>query len=103
MLYHMSGHSNHSLVTVENKMFVIPYVNNNCEVFDIVCKKFVDFKLPHTLFFIKAMSIRNKMIIFQYNRSSVVCYDVEKDEWSEEICKVTEDLRDFLCVKMAQY
>ena len=60
----IKSRSGHSLVTVENKMFVIPFANNNCEVFNNFCKKFVAFKLSHTLFFMKAVSILNKMMIF---------------------------------------
>ena len=46
------------------------------------------------------MPIGNKILVFQHNSSSIICYDIEKYEWSEETCLVTEDLLDFSCTKL---
>ena len=97
------SHSDHSLVTVKDKMFVVPHENNNCEVFDNICKKFVAVKSSYTLTSNKAMSIGNKIVIFQHNRSSVVIYDVDKNEWYEESCDATNYFFCFSCVRMPQY
>ena len=90
-------YSHHNLVVVKDKLFVIG--TESCEVFDNVCKKFVSLKKPYTLSN-KAMSIGNKIMTFQENKSSVVCYDVDKDEWSEESCDATKDLNDFSLTKI---
>ena len=91
----------HSLVSVKNNLFVMD--DENCEVFDNVCKKFVALKSSYILNWNKAMSIGNKIVIFQHNGSSVVCYDVDKDEWSEESCEVTKNLEAFTSVKIPPY
>ena len=93
----------HRLVTVKNKLLVISDGRNKCEVFDNVCKKFVALQSSYTLNLNKAMSIGNKIIIFQHRRSSVILFDVDKNEWSEEPCEVTKDLGGFNCVKMPKY
>ena len=49
------------------------------------------------------MSIGDKILVFEENSSSVTCYDVYKNEWSEESCEVTEDLLDFSCTKLPLY
>ena len=72
-------------------------------MFDYVCKKFVALKLSYALDFLKAMSIGDKIVIFQYGKSAVILLDVNKDKWSEESCELTEDLRAFECVKIPQY
>ena len=94
---------NHSLVVIKDKLFVIGYRNNNCEVFDNVCKEFVALMPSYNLHLSRAMSIGNKIKIFQELRSSVVCYDVDKDEWFEESCDATNTLFCFSCAKMPQY
>ena len=49
------------------------------------------------------MSIGNRVVVFQEARSSIICYHVDKDEWSEESCKVTKNLDEFTCVKVPLY
>ena len=99
----INPHYFHSLVTVKNKLFVVDDETNTCEFFDNVCKKFVAIKSSYTLNSNKAMSIGNKIVIFQNDKSSVIFYDVDKDEWSEETCEVLEDLKLFSCVKIPSY
>ena len=99
-----NSHSNHSLVTVKNKLFVIDDVTNTCEVFDNICKKFISLKSPYGYFNLnKAMSIGNRIVVFLHERSSIVCYDVEKDEWSAESCEITKYIDDFSCTKIPCY
>ena len=97
-----SSKSWHSLVVVKNKLFVIGYGIDTCEVFNSRCKTFVAIKSPQTSYLLlnKAISIGSKIIAFQNTTSLVFCYDVEKEEWSEESCEVTQDLRYFSCVKL---
>ena len=103
MLYMMHQHFLLSLVTVKNKLFVMDDGRNNCEVFDDVGKKFVALSSSCNLSFNKAMYIGNKFMVFQYKRSSVVFYDVNKNKWSEELRVATKDIVGFSCFKMPQY
>ena len=97
----------HSLVVVKNKLFVIGSIEDGCELFDSTCKKFVDLKLPliDSFFltytdFSEVIAIGSKIIVFGSNKNSVLCYDVEKDEWSQEPCDVTKSMSGFSCVKV---
>ena len=97
-------HSNHSLVTVKNKLFVIDGNTNIYEVFDNICKKFISLKSPYGYINLnKAMSIGNRIVVFLHERSSIVFYDVEKDEWSAESCEITKHIDDFSCTKIPCY
>ena len=51
----------------------------------------------------KVISIENKIIINQAQCLYIRCNDVNKDEWSEEPCEVTKDIRKFCCLKLPQY
>ena len=53
--------------------------------------------------FNKSLSIGRKIVLFQKRRSSIICFDVDKDEWSEESCEVTKHIRYFYCVKLPCY
>ena len=97
-------HSNHSLVTVKNKLFVIDGNTNICEVFDNICKKFITLKSPYGYISLnKAMSIGNIIVLFLNEKSSTNCYDVEKDEWSDKSCEITKYIDDFSCTKIPWY
>ena len=48
------------------------------------------------------MSIGNRIVILQ-NSGTLFCYDVDKDEWSEESCEITKDLEDFSVAKLPWY
>ena len=97
--------SRHSLVVVNSKLYVIGSGSNNCEVFDNSCKQFVAIKSRQTNYLClnKAISIGSKILAFQNNRPSIVCYDVDNEEWSEESCAVTDDLRYFSCITLPWY
>ena len=96
-------HTDHNLVVVKDKLFVIGNNKDSCEVFDNVCKKFVCLKAQHNFYKGKCAVIGNRVVIFQGNSSSVICYDVNKDEWSEESCEVTKHLQDFALTKLPHY
>ena len=101
-------YSYHSLVVVKDKLFVIGGDEEDCcEVFDNVCKKFVSLKYPpYTQLytdFNKSLAVGNKIVVFLDLSPYVVCYDVDKDEWSEEPCELTEDLDGFSCAKLPLY
>ena len=100
------NHSFHSLVAVKNKLFVIGRNNTNHEVFDCASKKFFALKphpdiMAHVV--MNCVAMGNKILMFLNQSSKVICYDVDKNEWSEESREVTKYLLDFSCVKMAQY
>ena len=97
----------HSSVACKNKLFVIGSIHGNgsetCEVFDSTCNKFVFLKQkPNSVKFslsnqVQAFSIGSKLIALGHDSATAVCYDVEKEEWSEESCGVTENINHFGC------
>ena len=98
-----SGKYEHSLVVVNDKLFVISHRRDSCEVFDNVCKKFVTINSPHlnTRFFVnKSCSTGKTIFIFQYESPILICFDTDKNKWSEELCEVSKDLKHFSCVKV---
>ena len=48
----------------------------------------------------RVISIGNKVIIFYDRISSIVFYDVGKNEWSEEHFEITGSLDSYSCVKL---
>ena len=93
----INRHYCHSLVVVKDKLFVI---SEFCEVFDSVCMKFVSLKHPTSIYYNKSVPIGNKIFAFRDGSSSVICYDVEKNKWTEESCEVAKHLDDFSCAKL---
>ena len=92
----------HSLLAMKNKLFVLggctENISNSCEVFDSESKKFVFLKQNSTSLVTKSHLVNNtfligsKIITLCENSKTISCYDVEKDEWSEETFDITEDL-----------
>ena len=99
----INSQSFHNLVVVKDKLFVVGQGTEACEVFDNVCKKFVLLKHPIRFNHNQCVPIGNKIIVFQENRSSIVCYDVDEDKWSEGSSEVTKDLLNFSFTKLPQY
>ena len=97
-----SGKRSHSLVVVKNKLFVISKTEDDCEVFDNICKTFITIKSPKFDWFssIEAHSVVNKIYVVQDRMSKIICYDTNKNEWSEESRKFTKKLRRFSSVKV---
>ena len=92
----------HSSVAYKNKLFVIGGIlgngGNSYEVFDSACKKFVLLKQKSNSVkfsfdnLVQAFSIGNKLITLSNLSQAAVCYDVEKDEWSEEQVRVNQNI-----------
>ena len=96
-----SGKYNHSLVVFKNKLFVISKREDGCEVFDNFCKKFITIKSPEFYNSSKrAFSIENKILALQDDSSKIISYDTDKNEWLEESCEVTKNIRWFSSVKV---
>ena len=61
---------------------------------------FVSLKHPTSIYYNKSVPIGNKIFAFRDGSSSVICYDVEKNKWTEESCEVAKHLDDFSCAKL---
>ena len=92
-----SGKYNHSLVVVKNKLFVISKREDDCEVFDNICKNFISIKSPKfiSISIISAFSIENKIYAFQDLSSKIHSYDINRNEWSEDSCEVIKNTYHF--------
>ena len=96
------GKCDHSLVGVKNKLYVISHRQYNCEVFDNMCNKFITIKSPEiNWYFISGVySIKNKIFAIIDRSSIIISYDTNKNEWSEEFCEVTKNIRWCSCQKI---
>ena len=97
-----SGKSCHSLVVVKNKLFVISRIEDDCEVFDNICKRFITIKSPGFDFLssIRANAIENKIFVFKNKFTKIFFYDTDKNEWSKEFLELNKNLQSFSCVKV---
>ena len=97
-----SGKNCHNLVVNKNKLFVISTRDNDCEVYDTLCKKFITIKSSQfdLSSIIIAYSIENKIFILQENSPKIIAYDTNKNEWSEESYEFTTELWLFSSVKV---
>ena len=93
--------SGHKLVAVKSKLYVIGCEGDASEVYDNICKKFVVMKQPPKFSpkISEAIFIGSKIYVFDRHWLSTICYDVDKDEWSKEVCDYSKNLRYFGCVK----
>ena len=86
----------HSLFCVKNKLFAIGgdvSFNTYCEVYDKISNMFVTLETPmFSSCYVQTVSIGSKIFVFQNNTRDVLCYDVLKDEWSEDVCEATENI-----------
>ena len=94
----MESKSRHSAVAVRSKYYVISE-DDGCEVFDSVCNKFAALKEPNWKLrrMSKAVSIGSKIFVFRFTKPSLFVYDVDKEEWSEEVCEITNNVQCFSC------
>ena len=93
----------HSLVVVNDKLFVISNRRDSCKVYDNNCKMFITIKSPQLkgqYAVNKSYSIGKTIFIFQYESLILISFDSEKNKWSKEPCKVTRNLIRFSCVKV---
>ena len=103
----------HKSVGIKNKLFVIGGCGiTSSEVFDSLNNKFVLLKSPQKAFKkyfnspAEVVSIGIKLVLFcdrlgMYS-NSILFYDVDSDEWSEETWKAEKILTEFSCVKVPQ-
>ena len=103
----------HKSVAINNKLFVISGHNSTtCEVFDSTCNKFALLKSPQVSIKkylnhpAEVVSVGSKLLVFcdefgNYSRS-ILFYDVDSDEWSEESWKTDKYCYKFSCVKVPQ-
>ena len=106
----------HKSLAIKNKLFVICGVSTpTCEVFDSTCNKFVLLKPPPTENWNYRRKITenlncpagvilngNKLAVFGDYSKSILFYDVENEEWSNESWELTKNLRGFCCAKIPQ-
>ena len=100
----INSNSSHKLVVAKNKLFVIGTAPGKCEVFDNICRKFIAFKFPKVSDFClgEAISIGSKIIVFRYGEPNI-CYNIDKDEWTEDTYDITENLFFYCCLKIPVY
>ena len=104
------------LVSVRNKLFVVSNRfgslfgggPENCEVFDSTSNKFVYLKMKptplkfHTVRM--SLSVGNKLVILGCRDSATaLCYDAEKEEWSEELNQITQNMGGFSCCAVPEF
>ena len=91
--------SHYRLLVAKSNLYAIGSGYEGFEMYDKICKKFVDLKLPKesyiTLF--AATSIGSKIIVF-LEESAIACYDVDDGKWTEETCDVA--IFQFSCVNV---
>ena len=98
--------SSHSLVCVKSKLFATggERLDTGCEVYDKTSNKFVTLEAPNFLSFqVKSVLVGSKIFVFQNDTKVVLCYDDDKDEWTEKSCKTTENIRLYSSVKIPFY
>ena len=93
----------HKLVAIKNKLFAMGGWKKLVEVYDSTCKKFVIIRptiLGNCIPGAQAISLANKVVIFFCNRSSVLCYDVDTDEWNVYPCGKGRNINDNIYIKV---
>ena len=96
----------HSLVCINNKMFVIggARFNTNCEVFDKTSNIFVTLEAPSFRSYrVKSVLVGNLILVFQNESQVVLCYNVDKHEWTEKSCKAIESYCKLTAVTVPLY
>ena len=99
----------HHLVAVKCKLFVIGGRQDSCEVYDSSSKKFSLLKSPAEVlkFDFKnaagAISMGDRIIVFEDERKLVACYDLNKEQWSAESYGTDELYNFYGCVKLPQF
>ena len=89
-----------NMVVVRDKLFVIGFGTNSCEVYDKTSKKFVILK-SNEFHAHQVVSIGEKIYVFGSN-FSMDCYNVNKNKWSDASCEAT-NMFGFSCVKLLSW
>ena len=93
----------HNLVAVRNKLFAVGGLKSACcEVYDSASKMFVELKTRPEFFKlywskVQSASIGSRIVVFCEGATTVACYDLEKEEWSEQASEVFCNLWSFSC------
>ena len=90
---------------MKSKLFAIGGGSETCEVYDGRCKKFVAMKPPTFFNFSfengsSAVSIGGRIVIFREASRLIAFYDVNEDQWSEELYDSDEHYDLASCVKL---
>ena len=98
-------HVRHNMIAMKNKLFVVEGNQDIIEVFDSTCNRFAVLKSKLTFSVdnecvIRSVSNGSKLVFFTTQSEIVACYDVERDEWSEEKCEVIKNLDEFSCFQV---
>ena len=109
----IEGRIYHDLVAIKNKLFAFGGVKDTCEVYDSCSKKFSLLKSPPNLFTsltqmsyynaAGAISIGNKIIVFNIGRGIVASYDIKTEQWSEKLIKISPVYKFRNCFKVPQF
>ena len=91
--------TNHSLVAVRNKLFVIG--GETYEVFDSASGKFATLSVNSPMFdSSKCVQIGSKVVLFQGYSTVAYIYDTDKDELKPVECEVTRQIQNYCCVRV---
>ena len=99
----------HGLVAVKNKLFAIGGRENTCEVYDSCSKRFSLLNLPKKNFKFNfentdgAISMGNKIVVFNRATTPVALYDLNKEQWSEESIEMEDAYDLYGCFKLPQF
>ena len=105
----IANRSEHSLVVVKNKLHafggndVDNQHDTRCGVFDNYSKRSVALRSPTITRFNKAVSIKNKIFVFENFKSNMLIYDVDDEVWSKEKFEETNKVYQYDCVKLTLY
>ena len=98
--------SHHGLAATRSKLFAVGGFQQQCEVFDLHSNAFALMKNTRGFDFSgndnasKTLSVGNKVFVFFERRNAALCYDIDKDEWTEEPCEVSKNFNYFGCAKV---
>ena len=105
----IEGRHYHKSVAVQNNLFLVGgYKTTSCEVYDSTCNNFVLIKPPTASFTeylsspAEAISVGSNLFVFPNEKPSILLYDVQKNEWSDESCELMSHLEGYCCVKLPQ-
>ena len=100
----------HKSAAGRNKIFVIGgHLSLTCEVFDASCNKFVALKISLQIDQlnleepVEAIVNGKNFYVFTHYPTNVICYDLDKDEWSEQKCEAIGDHHNFCCLKIPRF
>ena len=92
---------NHQLVAMKNKLFVVGGSSNIVEVTDSRCNMFTALKPPPIrIYGSKPFLTGNKIVVFKHKETKYLCYDIEKNSWSENESELILDLDKLICVQV---